>query len=1506
MKDIAPIPYTQTPLADDLQQHLRRAARTADSWDIVHRPKGPGTFQSRTRSARFNMKQLEIDLAHATATDATTEPGRVHPGSAVRELRASTRLLRSALLGALDNPRQIARLPRVVLPRRDEEPRAAAVAAIYLRAVEGDFSEVTFNTFIHELQLNEPLTVSELWYMPNFLKVVLLESLLEEGHKLVHAPDTASTAHVSVHLHSLRSIDLADWATLLEPLIIFDSTLRKDPAAIYESMDFESRDLYRKRIAFIARHSDYTECQVAQIALDLAREGASRTVDEPRMQRRFIHVGYYLIDKGFPELASRIGFHPPLISRTRTFIRTHAEDFYMTGIQLLTVLFVAMALFPLLPHISGFVGLITAFFLLLVPATQDAVDLVNNTVTAFFDPEPLPKLDFSKGIPSEYTTLVAIPSLLLNEKQVHELATNLEVRFLANRDPHLHFALLTDLPDSVSKPHEKDSNPLVDLAIRLIDELNVKYTSHRKGLFLLLHRHRVFNRRQNTWMGWERKRGKLLDLNKLLMGEYDAFPIKAGNLDALQQVRYILTLDSDSQLPRGTAARLIGTIAHPLNQAVVDPRSCIVTSGYGILQPRVGITVRSVSRSRLAAIYSGQTGLDIYTRAVSDAYQDLFGEGIFTGKGIYEVATLHAVLNHRFPRNALLSHDLIEGAYARAGLVNDIELIDDYPSHYSAYSRRKHRWVRGDWQIVQWMFSRVPEESGRWVPNPISGISRWKVFDNLRRSLVDPFLFILFIAGWLGLPGGPLYWTVVPLILLIFPTLAQLGLSLGRAFTCGGKGAASEAFSGFWRAILVVLFNLIFLPHQTLLAFDAVVRSLVRGFITGERMLEWETAAQAETLSASRTPIDRYLALTPLLAAGLAVLVYLFAQQSDAIRFAAPILLLWAFANVVTDWLNCPPREQQQRISTSDASFLRAHALRIWRYFHQFSTERHHYLIPDNVEEDGLHEAARISPTNLGLLLNARQAACELGFLTAPEFVTLTQRSLATIGSLEKFRGHLYNWYDTETLKPLDTDPFVSSVDSGNLVASLYTLHAGSRALLNKPLLSAHLFSGLHSYWQLMQSQSGRHCRVAKISPPGPSATAADWIYWLPSAETALSAAGADPDAQSADPWWLAETYHRITAILDMLRNYLPWMLPEYKQLRLLPQLAFDEEAGAFSIADAALFAEALDARLNRAWPAIVANPPLHTLAEQLRVALPSALQNLRTLTINLGAISQSAWRLAEETDFSFLVNTGRQILSIGYHTGTHKLHDACYDLLASEARIATFLAIARDDLAQQSWFKLGRDHAHAFGQFLLYSWTGTMFEYLMPALWMRSYPDTLVAHTQAACVHVQRAFARSLNIPWGISESGASHKDDAGHYHYQAYGMPQAALSIEADAGPVVSPYSTFLALGVDAREALRNLRRMDSAGWTGPYGFYEAADFIGSLRNAVLVREWMAHHQGMSLLAVANLLHENVVQRWFHANPLVQATELLMHEIPAHRAVLRAKQNEFAPISIRPIQSR
>ncbi|MFP5206683.1 MAG: glucoamylase family protein, partial [Acidobacteriota bacterium] len=790
-----------------------------------------------------------------------------------------------------------------------------------------------------------------------------------------------------------------------------------------------------------------------------------------------------------------------------------------------------------------------------------------------------------------------------------------------------------------------------------------------------------------------------------------------------------------------------------------------------------------------------------------------------------------------------------------------------------------------------------PDEAGRSEPNPISDISRWKILDNLRRSLVDPFLFLLFVAGWLILPGGPLYWTAAALCLLFFSTVAQFAFGLGRAFASRQKGRVADTVSGFGQALLVALLHLVFLPHETAMAFDAIARSLVRRFITGERLLEWETAYQSELQRSRRTPIDRYLALMPFIVAALGMLIWAGAGHRVAILCALPILVAWALSNPITVWLNRPPRDRQT-VASGDKDLLVDHALRIWRYFYEFGGERHHFLIPDNVEEDGLLEAARVSPTNIGLLLNARQAAYEFGWLTAPEFAELSRASLATIAKLEKYRGHLYNWYDTQTLQVLGNPPFVSSVDSGNFVASLYTLHTGAMDIARRPLLHAQLFSGIRAFWRSLRKEKSLWSRVSRLALPRESAPLSEWIAWLPDAQSALTEACSTAVGPPHGLWLLTQARQRVDAAVALVQGYFPWLLPQFAPLEESAPGAVSERQRAISIKDALPYAEGLTARLLRIQGAASENRTLAQLAEELRMLLPAATHNLRSLFAALGAVEQDAARFAEETDFSFLVNPDRMILSIGYEKGAEKIHPASYDMIASEARIATFLAIARGDLPHQSWYKLARDHCYAYGRFLLLSWTGTMFEYLMPALWMRSYPGTMIARTQDAAVHVQQAFAHDLGIPWGISESGAARRNPEGRYHYQAFGVPRLALWFEANAGPVVSPYSTFLALQVNAGAALANLRRMAAMGWIGDYGYYEAADYIQSLRKPELVREWMAHHQGMALLAVANLLCDNVVQKWFHDNPLVQAAELLLHEMPISRAVLKARLEDFAPL--------
>ena len=1476
----APVTETQPgalpekPQASD--ERLRsHAAALAIEWKLVPAEKHGANLTERLGSLGARLKErLRACEAIASTEELTPQ----------LELLESTRALEGVLTGVKASVPEFLRLPHVRVADGRTIPRVMNLAEGYLSVAGGIWSPESLGAYVAAAQRHDMLLLGEILLLPAALKLAQLEFVLDRADEAFAAGPLPpiERSPFSAPLHSLRRLNQFEWHTVLEPLVPFQSILLADPDGTFGRMEEENRDAYRRKVAELARHSDASEMQAAQAALDLAQEAAARHYVDPRYGRRVSHLGFYLFQEGLTELAGLIGYHPPYVARLRAAIFAHNEDVYILGIFLLSVLLIVALIAPLVPH-NSFAWVVVALFLALLPATQGAADLVNNAVTALLEATSLPKLDLSEGIPADATTLVVVPTLLLSEAQVRETFDDLEARYLANQDPNLHFGLLTDLPDSESRPVPGDRDPLVDFAVAITEELNAKYAGEPGGTFVLLHRHRIFNARQGVWMGWERKRGKLLDLNKLLLREYDSFPVKAGPTHVLNGVRFVITLDSDTQLPRGTAARLIGTISHPLNQAIVSPRSKIVTAGYGILQPRVGVSVASASRSRLAALYSGETGFDIYTRAVSDVYQDLFGEGIFTGKGIYEVAVLHEVLDRRFPRNSLLSHDLIEGAYARAGLVTDIEVIDDYPSRYSAHTRRKHRWVRGDWQITQWLSGSVPDESGRMVVNPISTISRWKIFDNLRRSLVEPVTFLLLVCGWLVLPGGALYWTVITLTLLLLPVLVQLGFNLGRAALKLSPTGIAEGFRTFLMAVGFNLLNLAFLPLQMLLSMDAIVRSSVRRFVTGKRLLEWETAAQSEN-GRKKTSLDRYLQLSPLLAIAVASVVGLVDLHD--LLVAAPILALWACAPAVAAWLDLPPRREAGPLAAEDRDFLEHQALLIWRYFSEFGGAENHWLIPDNVEDKDRLQIRKLSPTNLGMLFNTRQAALELGLLTLPEFTAATLATFATYDRLEKVRGHIYNWYDIESLTAIPPLT-VSAVDSGNLLASLYTVHGGALDLLTRPLVEIPGFALL-----------GR-LRGGRVADSGGSKKllAADvrreieWLSGLASGRVSSQDSTGPVAATREQVWLREEAARRRGAMLAFVSEYAPWLLPRFVSVFEHGPFHHPDDDGVPVLKDAEAYALDLIVRLDELLEAAAADSELYKSASSLRELLPSAAQRLSQLRGEVSEIAALADRHANAMEFEFLLVKSRQLLSIGYDGPTGELHSACYDLLASEARIASFLAIAKGDIPQQSWFRLDRSHVLVNGRAALLSWTGTMFEYLMPALWMRNYPDTLIARTIESVVCAQRKHVRG--IPWGISESGFGKKDPQGRYGYQAWGIPALALKYGAEDGPVISPYSTFLAMPFARPEALSNLRRMASMGWLGEYGFFEAADYTAG-GEPQLVRSWMAHHQGMALLALANLLRGNIIQRWFHANPRVRAAELLLHERPLAKETLKSLEKQ------------
>jgi cyclic beta-1,2-glucan synthetase len=1442
-------------------------------------------FCAWVRGKRYSSKPREIFLASATRLSTLERElyglKSPEPSDDLTWLYDNLRLVRTDIQDLHEATKTLARLPLVRTSTDECIPRCIVLARGLLSATRNQLTETAFCFFLEAAQNVEPLRYFELLGMIPALKLVLLELLAERGSQALEAFRAeglkAPSYDIGRIITSLRFLGELDWKDTLEQLSVLHRTLCLDPAGVYPRMEFESRESYRRRIAKLAIHSDLGELEVARLAIDLARRQTQEQASEARasnsevLHHRLRHVGYYLLDRtGCATLFSRIGYRPPVGARLQRFFREYPDEVYIIGIEALTLITVVTLIMSIV-RTHGGAGLILSTLLLILPATQAAVELINHLVTSVLTPHGLPKIDFSKGVDPDCATMVAIPTLLINEKQIRTLVDDLEVRYLVNRDANIHYALLTDLPDSAEPADEHD--PRIDLGVQLINGLNRKYENEPYGRFYLFHRHRVYNPREGAWMGWERKRGKLLELNHFLRQTHDPFPVKAGDLSLLPHIRYVLTLDSDTQLPRNAAQRMIGTMAHPLNRPVIDPELNIVTEGYGILQPRVDISVHSASRSRLASIYSGQTGFDIYSRAVSDVYQDLYGEGIFAGKGIYDVDAFRHVLEHRFPRNALLSHDLIEGAYARAGLASDIEVIDDYPSHYSAYNRRKHRWLRGDWQILRWIFNRVPNESGQLVPNPISLVSRWKIVDNLRRSLIEPATFFLLVAGWFFLPGGPRFWTLVTVALLFLPIYFRLVFALCRSVWKRSRMTARNAVTDFFTAHISILLNIAFLAHQTLVSLDAIVRTIIRSTITHSRLLEWETATEAELGIQKRTLVDVYLDWTPVLAIGLGLGLL---KKPEAAGYALPFIIAWCSSKLVSAWINRSPHTEGQALSDTDRRFLREVALSTWRYFAEFSNERNNWLVPDNVQEQPYRVAERISPTNLGFLLNARQAALEFGYLTLTEFVSQTELTLKSLSKLQRHFGHFLNWYDTVTLEPI-LPLFVSSVDSGNFAASLWTLKQGCLELLHRPLLSENALEGLAD-----------HCRMLGRPKNGPRGfevlfalkKPTEWLPRLLQMRVDFPPAPKQREAKQQASWQ-PQLQRRIDALRQEARNFMPWCFPEYEPLKLdLPSKPLTPQ-------NADSFYEELDRKLQALTATNLSGENI-TLINRLRDEIPACRIRLNSLASRLEFVAANSERLVREMDFSTLTDKRRKLLSIGYDVAHQQLSKSCYDLLASESRTAAFIAVAKNEVIQETWFRLGRQHTLCEGENVLISWTGTMFEYVMPVIWMRSYPQTLLDRAVRSAVRAQKSYATKRRVPWGISEAAYSKTDQDGNYQYAAFGVPGLALNVARAGYLVVSPYSSCLALMVDSTSAVENLRGMARKGWRGEYGFYESADYTSSPRRRMfapryeLVRCWMAHHQGMTMTALCNIFHGMAFQRWFHAEPLVQASELILQERP------------------------
>jgi cellobiose phosphorylase len=1288
------------------------------------------------------------------------------------------------------------------------------------------------------------------------------DAIRVEGQR--EAADQVSMANA---VTSLRLCATLDWSRFFESVSHVEQVLNRDPSGTYGQMDFLTRDEYRRAVEELAGYSAEEQVRVALAAVERARQAPP-----PGRDTRTEHVGYYLVGPGRGDFEKPLASPLKALRRVQRFLRAHASFLYLTSIIALTALFVAAAM-----AYADWAGasemLVLVGWLTLIPASELSITIIQHVLASILRPSRLPRIDLESGVPADGRTMVIVPTLFATTGAVEELLAHLEVQALGNVDPRIHFAVLSDFVDADAQhlPHDDE---ILQAARDGVQALNRRYGDGRDDRFFLFHRKRLWNASEGRWIGWERKRGKIEEFVRLLRGASDtSFVETVGDLSALKDITYCITLDSDTRLPRDAAKALIGIAMHPLNQPRIDPKSRLVTEGYGVIQPRVSVTMASAAGSVFARVYAGHTGVDPYTTAVSDVYQDLFGEGIFTGKGLFHVHAFHTALDGRVPENALLSHDLFEGLYARAALVTDVEVVDDYPPTVLAHARRQRRWVRGDWQVLLWLFPLVPSSRGI-ERNPLSIISRWKILDNLRRSLVPPSLVLLLFAGWTVFPGSPAVWTFAALavigaaVLLLVPRL--LVLPWARPLGVSARRLLDDART----AVAQTTLSLVLLAYHAWDLVHAIGLTLVRILFTQRRLLEWETAASTAARAAGligkggiRT-FEVEMASSSFIA--LAVLVVLADASGDVWACALPFAVAWLSAPAIGFWLSRPVQAAHWQFDQADRHQLRAWARRTWRYFEVHVGPRDHWLPPDNLQETpDARIAHRTSPTNIGMALLATLAAHDLGYVTTSELLQRIEDTLDNLDNLESYEGHLLNWYDTLTLSPL-MPRYVSTVDSGNLAASLLTLAAGLDELVIAAQTRQQRLDGLR--------------------------------------DTAVNLTDATTPIRFGRPDTLDE--RRRKALHEVARS--------------IVDSVWDEPTDTAPVTSELLvcWKDALEAEMVLNDPEVpnVASEAAEwsiALLERLTACIEAEAGDDRSIPNRLEVIAGRCRVRAEEMSFEFLYDRSRHLFAIGYRLadeeGPGRLDGSFYDLLASEARLASFLAIASGSIPQRHWFHLGRPAISVDGVPTLLSWSASMFEYLMPTLLMRVFPDTLLDATCRCVVRRQIQYGRRRNTPWGISESAFSVRDRHETYQYKAFGVPGLGLKRGLADELVIAPYATALAIPFEPEAAIRNLKRLSSIGALGRFGFYDAVDYTppkkseedpsASPQTAVVVRTFMAHHQGMSLVALTNALRADIMVRRFHADSRVQATELLLQErVPRQAAAKPPRPAEEARVTLSP----
>ena len=1247
----------------------------------------------------------------------------------------------------------------------------------------------------------------------------------EEVIVLEHTKISTGNLTVGNIIRSLKKVDDFDWTVWFEDISKVDVALRE--ASDFADLDPRTRNHYRTAIERIARRSPKSELEIAHLALEMS-------VGEKSGDARRDNAGYYLAGKGIAELERASFYRASLTDRLYRGIRKAGLASLLVPNLSITLLILALAAWFLSATALTSIGFAVALIVFALPAFEASAALFRSLLHATMPPSYLSGYEFKTGVPATARTLVVIPCLICDRDTIAMLVRNLEVHYLANPDREIFYALLSDWNDS-SVEEVPDDRELLAFAEGEIDALARKYAAAGPRRFFLLHRRRLYNPSESCWMGWERKRGKLLELNLLLRGDHDttfldpAFPLP-------DDIRYVLTLDSDTRLPRDSARMLIGKLAHPLNAPLLDPETRRVTEGYGILQPRITPSLTTGDEASVfQRIFSRDRGLDPYVFAVSDLYQDLFDEGSFTGKGLYHVDAFHAALEGRVEENTVLSHDLLEGSFARSALVTDVAFVENFPVRYEVEASRQHRWTRGDWQLLPYILGA---KSG------ITALSRFKMVDNLRRSLTPAAWILSSLLGWCLLdPAHAAAWQMM-LIAAVFvgPFVSMLGGIVPRQVGVAPDSHARAVFEDFIGMMSQIALSIAFMAHVAGLMIDAIGRSLHRMYVGHAKLLEWRTAQQVNAVGAGS--LGRYFALmwiSPIVGIG-AIAIVLAANPANA-AVAAAFGAIWIAAPAIAWWTSQTlENEDRLQVSEADAHVLRVVARRTWRFFESFVTSEHNFLPPDNFQEHPQPlVAGRTSPTNIGLYMLSTITARDMGWIGFFDCIDRLERTLETVERMEKHRGHLFNWYDTRDLRVLHPQ-YVSAVDSGNLAGHLIVVSSTLKEWSTG--IAAHLIGDVRGI--------GDTARVVT-----------EMLGDIPD------------DRRSIRP-----LRRRLEERLDGFEKTLKTYLEE-------PQLAPVRTIGLSVIAsEIEGFARDMDNEIGSAGTALLVEwaERLHANCEAHFADAVFDRARQDELRLRLDQLGERARSLAFGMDFGFLFNKERRLFSIGYRGDENKLDESCYDLLASEARLTSLFAIAKGDVASEHWFRLGRPVTTVRGKATLVSWSGSMFEYLMPPVVMHERQGGILNQSDNLSIERQIAYGRSLGIPWGVSESAYHARDREMNYQYHNFGVPGLGLKRDLGNNVVIAPYASLLASQFKPREAVANLSRLNAVGALGVYGYYDAVDFtqwrVPEGKTHAVVHNYMAHHQGMSITAIGNAVLNGRLRDRFHSDPVIEAAELLLQE--------------------------